>query len=238
MGQASRSSTEMSRILFVDDDTSLQEFARTYLAMKGYAVLTASDVKEGLKIALESFPHCLVIDWILRDSSGIDLVEAVRREPSLKLAPVLMISARNLSPEHVAEAVDAGADDFLAKPFNPMVLVAKIQALLRRASWQDNSKVAPQVIRHHDLTLNLTSRLAAIHGEPLGLTYTEFELLAYFLQHRGEAVDRPSLLGAISAHPDQVFHQVVDKHIENLRKKLGALAKNLETVRNVGYRLV
>lgn len=224
------------RLLFIDDDPSMLEFAQMYLAIKGYSVSVAGAVAKGLAAALETLPQCLVVDWVLGDESGIDLVSSVRQEPSLKLVPILMISAKHLSPEHVAQAVEAGADDFLAKPFNPVVLVAKIQALMRRASWNNHSKTPAQTIRYQELLLNITSRTATLAEHPLSLTYTEFELLAYFLQHRGEALDRPRLLSAISSHPDKVFHQVIDKHIENLRKKIGPLADRLETIRNVGYR--
>lgn len=227
----------MHRILFVDDDQSIREMVQAFFEIKGYTVYAAGSAQEGLDLALKCLPHCVVVDWILDNISGVDLAQKLRQESALRFVPILVISGKQITPEDMAKVIEAGADDFLAKPFNPVILAAKIQALIRRASWQSSQKIPQEIIKYRELVINMTNRTAAVAGQALNLTYTEFELLAFLVQRRGQALDRPTLIGAISERPDQVFHQVVDKHIENIRKKLGPMAESLETVRNVGYRL-
>ncbi|MBI4370460.1 MAG: response regulator transcription factor [Elusimicrobia bacterium] len=226
------------RILLVDDDLSSQEIAETILESKGHATIVAKNAREALDLARQHIPHCAVVDWVLGDVSGIELLASFKRDADLKAMPVLLVSARHMRPEDMAQAIEQGADDFLAKPYNPLIFGAKIHALLRRAFWQNAERTPPQTLRFQNMVINQTARRVTVDNKPVDLTYTEYELLLFFLNHRGEALDRPTLLSAISARPDQVFHQVIDKHIENLRKKIGSMAKHIETVRNVGYRLV
>ncbi|MBI4063857.1 MAG: response regulator transcription factor [Elusimicrobia bacterium] len=225
-------------ILIVEDDQDSRELLTAILQAKDYSVLAAQDKKSALELISKTRPHCAVIDWLLGKDSGLDLAAFLRRDPHLKGLPILIISAKNIRPEEMAHALETGADDFLAKPFSPLILIAKIQALIRRSSWADNTKTPAQILRYQELAVNLTAREVTLHNRPVKMTFTEFELLVYLLRHRGEALDRQTLLAAISVSPDHVLHQVVDKHIENLRKKLNSIGNSIETIRNVGYRLV
>lgn len=226
------------KIVVVEDDLTLQEYLDLLIKNKGMEPSFAKTSQEGFRLAKETLPDCMIVDWALAKGSGLELTKRLRQDTELKTVPILMISGKRTDHEEIADALASGADDFLSKPFDPIIFLSKIQALIRRASWQNNQKIAGRVIVFEELCVNLAARAVTLKGEPVALTFSEFELLLLFLNRRGEALDRQSLLNAVSPHPDKVFHQVIDKHIENLRKKLGLLAPHIQTVRNIGYRFV
>ncbi len=225
------------RIVVAEDDLSLIEFLDTLLVSKNMQPVFAKTAQDAFRAVKELTPDCVLADWSLLNGTGLELTARIRRDPQSKTLPILIISGKQTTHENIAAAIEAGADDFLAKPFDPLILLSKIHALVRRASWQATIKPKPRIINFKNLTLDLTARTAHLDEKPVILTYTEYELLLLFINRKGEALDRQTLLNAISTHPDKVYHQVIDKHIENLRKKIGELAVDLETVRNVGYRL-
>lgn len=223
-------------VLIVEDDEDVRKLLLDLLERNSYRVIAATNSGDGLKLARQERPACLAVDWVLGTSSGLELVMNLRREPHLAQVPILVMSGRKFTPEDIARALESGADDFIEKPFSPIVFLGRVAALLRRAHWQDPAAAPSEALQHKELKVDCSARTVSANGEALHLTYKEYQLLVYFLRHKGIALDRATLLRAMEDSPEEVFHQVVDKHIENLRKKLGSAAKYLDTVRGMGYR--
>jgi two-component system OmpR family response regulator len=216
------------KILVVEDNERLSRFLVRALAEEGYVVDAVADGATALA-QLKTIPYDLVVlDWMLPEFDGLSVLRAVRAS-SLKV-PVLMLTARTGVPERIA-GLDAGADDYLTKPFDLGELLARIRALRRRAEGVE------RVLRVGRLVLDLVERSASVDGRVLDLTPREFVLLAHLASCAGRAVPRSEILGKVWNMSFDPGSNVVDVHVRKLREKLGESAELIETVRGVGYRL-
>ncbi len=219
------------KILVVDDDAALAEFIRLGLQEEGYAADVAHSAEQGRRLACVYDYDGIVLDRVLPDGTGVEVARELRRRGHR--VPILMLTARGASQE-VVEGLDAGADDYLVKPFEMEVLKARVRALVRRGG-----AVRSERLSMADLVMDRLSRRAECQGRELRLTSKEFTLLEYFLLHPARVVTRTELLEKVWEIHFDPGSNVVDVHVARLRRKLeesGTCAR-LATVRGAGFML-
>src|SRR5689334_19661987 len=201
----------MPTILVVDDERKIGEIAGDYLRHAGFDVVTAETGAAGLQIARARRPDLVVLDLRLPDMDGIHVARELRRSSAV---PIVMLTARAEESDRLL-GLDAGADDYVVKPFSPRELVARVRAVLRR------TRGAPHdVIRFADLTLDRARLTVERHGERVDLTASEFHLLAALAAHPGRLFTRTQLLDAIRGGDAEPFDRAIDAHIKNIRRKI------------------
>ena len=213
-----------SRILLIDDDVKLYELLRTFLADHGFALQRAADGASGLDLLARQTYDAVLLDLMM---PGIDGLEVCRRIRQQSRIPVVMLTAKGDEADRVVGR-ELGADDYVAKPFSPRELVARLRAVLRR------SLVGGEELRQGELLVDVEARTVLIGAAPVELTGIEFDLLVALLRRAGRVVTRESLLSAAGRGDVTVSERTVDVHISHLRSKLGAGAV-IKTVRGVGY---
>jgi len=219
------------QILVVDDEPQIHRFLAPALEAAGYAALRAETGREGLRLAAARAPAAILLDLGLPDMDGKEVLERLR---AFSTVPVLVLSARDREAEKVA-ALDAGADDYIEKPFGLAELLARLRAQTRRAI---RSEIGDLVLRVGDLEIDLDRRLALVKNEELHLTPREWDLLAVLARNAGKVVTQRRLLTEVwgTAHADDA--QYLRVYVGQLRQKLGASAHVIRTEPGVGYRLV
>lgn len=221
----------MSKILVVDDEANIVELVRTYLRNDGYEVIAAADGRTALDRVRQDAPDLMVLDIML---PGLDGWEVCRQVRQFSRLPIIMLTARGDDIDKIV-GLEIGADDYLAKPFNPRELVARVKAVLRRAAGQPPPS---PLIRLADLQIDTARRETHIQGEAVTLRAKEFELLAYLVQHPGLVLSREQLLNAVWGYDFYGDTRTVDVHVAHLRDKITPSQVNIETVWGVGYKLV
>jgi len=218
------------RVLLIEDEIALQHALKAQLESESYHVDTSADGKEGLYLATEYPIDAAIIDIGLPSMSGIDIIKNLRSQGS-KL-PILILTARSQWQEKV-EGLEAGADDYLVKPFQYEELSARLKALLRRATGSVSSILACGCV-----SLNTQAKQVSVNNNTLSVTSFEYNLLEYLMRHHAEAVSKPRLADYLYPHDDDRDSNVIEVLIGRLRKKLEAAgAKNsIETLRGRGYR--
>lgn len=221
-------------VLIVEDETDLVTLLRYNLEKEGYRVATAADGEEALLIAAEQPPNLVLLDWMLPLMSGIEVCRQLRRGPRTRDVPIIMLTARGEEADRV-RGLNSGADDYVAKPFSPTELLARIRAVLRRAT----PSLAEELLRYEDLTMDLAAHRVRRAGRDIHLGPTEFRLLRHFLQHPGRVFSREQLLDLVWGHDVYVEPRTVDVHIRRLRKALNddEATDLIRTVRSAGYAL-
>ena len=222
--------------LVVEDDKSVSQLIRLYLAQAGYKVIAAEDGLNGLRMALEESPDIVLLDLNLPGMDGIDVCRNVREESEV---PIIMITARVEEDDRLT-GLDLGADDYVSKPFSPRELVARVNAVLRRTT-RDTVKreESGNQVTAGDVGIDLNRRSATVLGDEIELTPTEFRLLAYFIEGRGRTVSRDQIIENVFGYDFSGYDRTVDTHVSNLRKKLELANPNgqhLKTMFGVGYR--
>lgn len=212
------------RLLLIEDDPQLLRSLTIALREENYAVDTAADGEEGLFKATEGEYDCVVLDGMLPKLDGWELLEQLRLSKSV---PVLMLTARDAVPDRV-RGLDAGADDYLTKPFDIDELLARLRALIRRASGQASTR-----IEIDGLVLDTAARLVTVDGEEIPLTAREYSLVEYLALRSGAVVSRAELYEHLFDEGDDTLSNLLDVHVSNLRKKLGR--DFISTRRGHGY---
>jgi DNA-binding response OmpR family regulator len=223
----------VNSILVIDDDVKLCELLREYLARFNYKVLMAHDSTSGLARIKMSQPDLVVLDVMIPQVDGFEVLREIRKFSTL---PVIMLTARGELSDKVV-GLELGADDYLAKPFEPRELVARIQTVLRRTQTGGG----PAVLDFGDLVIDLDGRSVVHNGEPLQLTTTEFEVLALIAARPGKVLSRDDLMEQLRGIDWDAFNRSIDIAISRLRSKLGDDAKNaryIKTIRGKGYTFV
>ena len=225
------------KVLVVEDESEIRQLVVLHLKREGFLVDEAADGEAGRKLLSEQEYDLVILDWMLPVFSGLDLTRWMRKRQEQIPTPILFLTAKT-EPEHVATGLDAGADDYVSKPFDTLVLMARVNALLRRREWlRAQSTVAEQVLTLGELVLDPQSFEATLSGEKLDLTRSEFRLLESLMNHQGKVLSRESIIEEIQGEGVNVVGRTVDTHVFGLRKKLGAYADLIETIRGVGYRV-
>ena len=224
----------MAQLLVVEDDERIRSALIRALRDRGHAVSSASTALTGLRLAVDERPDLVVLDLRLPDLDGGELLRMLRAVSSV---PVIVATARD-DDESVVRALDAGADDYVIKPFPAAQLEARIRAVLRRAAGAADAALAPVTVG--DLTVDPRSRRVTLRGEPVDLAPKEFDLLAHLAARAGTVVSKRELLTEVWQLPYGGSDKTVDVHLSWLRRKLGESAAEprlIQTVRGVGVRL-
>lgn len=228
----------MDRILVVDDDRDIVRLVRSYLEKAGYQILTAYDGDTALKILKAEKPQLLILDLMLPDKDGWDVVRLVRSDPQIAATPIIMLTARVEDTDKIV-GLEIGADDYITKPFNPREVVARVRALLRRTQLQQDAKT-PLRLQTGDLILDIGKRELTNLGKLVDLTPSEFELLNILMQNPDFVITRTELAEKALGYGSEGIGRTLDSHIKNLRKKIdqpGAKKSFIQTVHGIGYRL-
>lgn len=228
----------MARILIADDDADLCAMLSEYLAVEGFEVATAHDGDEALVRARSGEFDLVVLDVMMPRRNGFDVLRELRAHV---LTPVLMLTARGEDVDSIV-GLELGADDYLAKPCNPRVLVARIRAILRRAEpAQEAGGGAVELLQVGDAVLHGGARTVQCAGQPVALTSTEFGILEALLREAGRVVPKGEISERVLGRRLGRFDRSLDMHVSNLRHKLGPFAdgeERIKTVRGVGYQYV
>jgi two-component system phosphate regulon response regulator PhoB len=223
----------MAQILVVDDEPAICELVALHLRHSGHEPVCVSDGDEARHRVASRLPDLVVLDWMLPGASGLSLARQWRAEARTRDLPILMLTAR-AGEDHLVQGLDAGADDYLSKPFSPAEMVARVRALLRRRLPQ----AADVALSAGQLSLDPGTMRVLWDGRELKLGPTEFKLLRFFLSHPERVHTRAQLLDRVWGDHVFIEERTVDVHIKRLRESLGDAATLIETVRGAGYRLV
>ena len=219
-------------ILIVDDEASIREMIAVALEMAGYNCLEASNTQEAYSIIVDENPHMILLDWMLPGTSGIEFARRLKRDERTSETPIIMLTAKGEEDNKIL-GLEAGADDYITKPFSPRELVARLKAVLRRATPQG----IEEPIDINGLILDPNSHRVSASNTQLDIGPTEYRLLQFFMTHQERAYSRTQLLDQVWGGNVYVEERTVDVHIRRLRKALGDDYDHLiQTVRGTGYR--
>lgn len=224
----------MAAILMIDDDVELCQLVADYLAIDGYQFDMVHDGVSGLAKAQSGNYQLLLLDVMLPGLDGLSLLKALRRD---NYCPVLMLTARGEDVDRII-GLELGADDYLAKPFNPRELQARVKAILRRVEHaQHDNNLAGQLLEVNQVTLNPGNRQVHCQQHDVSLTATEFQLLEMLMRHAGQLVSKEILSQQVLGRRLQLYDRSLDMHISNIRKKFSQFAQDekIQTLRGSGY---
>lgn len=226
-------------ITIAGEDAKFCEQLRALLAAQNHRAVLAPWGKGVLDLLkTPPAPQLLVFAQPEGGDSGASLLRSIRDNPELRQLAILCVNPRGGSADGVS-ALDAGADDFINRPFNPQIFLARVRTLLRRRIWTGGLQEEPVTsLQAGTLSLQLVSRQVCLDGSSLSLTRLEFDLLAFLMRNMDHVFKRQDLLEAVWNYPENVETRTLDKHIETLRRKLGSSSSAIQTVHGVGYRFV
>lgn len=220
-------------ILIIDDEKDLIELVRYNLEKEGYDCIAAGDGNSGLQIAIKHHPDLIVLDVMMPGMDGLEVCRKLRADPRANRIPLLMLTARAAEADRVV-GLEMGADDYVSKPFSPRELVARVKALLRRTSPQQE---LPQMLRCGRIAIDVTRHEVNSEGRPVQLTATEFKILQFLLARPGRVTSRDEIIEAALDRDSAVFDRTIDVHITAIRRKLGEAGQQIETIRGFGYKM-
>jgi DNA-binding response OmpR family regulator len=218
-------------ILVVDDEPKVARLARDYLEKNGFRVLIASDGPSALAMAHREKPALIVLDLMLPGMDGREVCRTLRRESDV---PIIMLTALAEESDQIA-GLELGADDYIAKPFSPRTLVARVRAMLRRIQGQVLSTTS---IHCGDLEIDTSGHTVNKDGKTIHLTPNEFKLLVRLARHPGQTLTREQLIDELYGNTFAGMDRSIDSHVKNLRRKLENAKISIETVYGIGYRLL
>ena len=223
----------MFKILLVEDEAPIRDMVRFALSREGMDMLEAADVTSALTLLDSKLPDLILLDWMLPEESGLVLLRRLRKNRQWRDIPVIMLTAR-VEEVHKIQGFDAGADDYVTKPFSPKELIARIRAVLRRSDSHDHDGL----LKACELVLNPDSHKVTCRGERVEVGPTEFRLLQFFLTHMDRVYSRNQLLDYVWSRDSDVEDRTVDVSVRRLRKALEPHGHDglIQTVRGAGYR--
>ena len=224
----------MTRVLVVEDDPDIADLMRRYLQRGGFEVDVLASGREALSVIAVQPPDLLILDLMLPQVSGLDICRTLRADDKTSLIPIIMVTARAEESERIA-GLDLGADDYLAKPFSPGELVARVRAVLRRTV---RTPAVDAPISYGPILMDSAQHTVKSAGQPVVLTAKEFLLLQYLLRNRGRVLSRDVLLTDVWGYKYTGGTRTVDVHVRRLREKVPFLESALVTVKQFGYRLL
>lgn len=224
---------ESPTILVVEDEVAIREMLNFSLARAGFAVQEAADARQAQDSINQAVPDLVLLDWMLPGISGVDLANKIRQGSRTRDLPIIMLTARG-EEESKIKGLEAGADDYVTKPFSTQELIARIKAVLRRTG----NVQGEDVIEAGDLSLDTVGHRVMVKDQPLELGPTEFRLLHFFMAHAERVFSRSQLLDQVWGNNVYIEERTVDVHIRRLRRALEPFGcdKYVQTVRGAGYR--
>ncbi len=229
----------MNKILIIDDDTGLCELLNEYLSAEGFTIKTANDGASGVKLYAGEVFDLIILDVMLPEINGFEALRSIRSGSDI---PVIMLTARGEDIDRIV-GLEMGADDYLAKPFNPRELVARIRAVLRRRPHEEERQnpaagKQPETLTVNDLEMEIGSHKVTCSGKSIDLTSVEFYILETLLRNAGRMVTREILFKTALGRDCTAYDRSIDVHVSKLRKKLdpeNAGIERIKTIRNAGY---
>ena len=222
----------MALIYIVEDDINIREIETFALKNSGYQVEDFSNAKEFYHAIKDKKPNLVLLDIMLPDEDGMEILQKLRRNPETKRLPVIMVTAKATELDRV-KGLDSGADDYIIKPFGVMELISRVKALLRRTMGE----VQEKVLKVDEILMDDERHQVFVAGTPCELTFKEYELLRLFMQNRGIVLSRDVIMDRIWEMNCDVESRTLDVHLKTLRAKLGESSYHIKTIRNVGYRM-
>lgn len=219
----------MALIYIVEDDESIREIESIALKNSNYIVSAFENAKEFYKKLDELVPDLILLDVMLPDESGYDIVRKLRKRPATQDIPIIMVTAKTTEMDMI-KGFDGGADDYIKKPFSIMELITRVKALLRRTAKEE-----PKLLKLDDLVIDHERHVVTVNNEPVDLTYKEYELLRLLMGSQGIVMTRDVIMRSVWDTDFEGETRTVDMHIKTLRHKLGDYGSRIKTVRNVGY---
>ncbi|MCI5857768.1 MAG: response regulator transcription factor [Agathobacter sp.] len=218
------------KILVVDDESRMRKLVRDFLVRKDYEVLEAGDGEEALDVFYKEKEIALIIlDVMMPKMNGWDVVREIRENSKV---PIIMLTAKGEESDELL-GFDLGVDEYIAKPFSPKILVARVEAILRRAGKQDSGNM---LIEMGGIILDKAAHQVTIDGNPVELSYKEFELLNYFMENAGIALSRERILDSVWNYDYFGDARTIDTHVKKLRSKMGEKGDYIKTIWGMGYK--
>lgn len=219
----------MALVYIVEDDKSIQEIEEVSLRSAGHDVKSFSDAKSFYEKLADITPDLILLDVMLPDEDGNEIIKKLRNRSDTKKVPVIMVTAKT-SDIDLVRGIENGADDYLKKPFSVMELISRVKALIRRTTAESEEKLILG-----DIVINNERHSCAVKGVEIVLTYKEHELLKYLIINKGNVLSREQIMSRVWGTDYEGETRTVDMHIKTLRQKLGSAGESIKTVRNVGY---
>ena len=219
------------KILVVDDEQNLCEILAYNLRNDGYEVTEANSAEEALELPLAAF-DLMLLDVMMGGMSGFDLAHRLKTEEKTAHIPIIFLTAKD-TEQDMLHGFGLGADDYIAKPFRIMEVLARVKAVLNRSTH--STQVSPETLRYDHLVLNLNTKTVSVDGEEVAFTKTEFELLRLLLEHKGRVLSRQELIDHVWPSDVMVLDRTVDVNITRMRKKIGRYAPCISTRLGYGY---
>ena len=219
----------MALIYIVEDDESIREIETIALKNSNYIVSAFENAKEFYKKLDELVPDLILLDVMLPDESGYDIVRKLRKRPATQDIPIIMVTAKTTEMDMI-KGLDGGADDYIKKPFSIMELITRVKALLRRTAKEE-----PKLLKLDDLVIDHERHVVTVNNEPVDLTYKEYELFRLLMGSQGIVMTREVIMRSVWDTDFEGETRTVDMHIKTLSHKLGDYGSRIKTVRNVGY---
>lgn len=219
----------MALIYIVEDDDSIREIEEFALLNAGHKAIGFACAKDFYGKLSEVLPDLCLIDIMLPDESGSEIVRNIRKNPETKRLPVIMVTAKTTELDLV-KGIEDGADDYIKKPFSVMELISRVKALLRRTQAEEIKE-----LKLDQLTINNDKHEVSIEGNPIELTFKEYELLSLFVLNKGIVLKRDTIMDQVWGTDYEGESRTIDMHVKTLRQKLGDYGNRIKTIRNVGY---
>ena len=226
----------MDKILVVEDEPDIREVLEYNLAREGFRVIACGDGAEGVDTARREAPALILLDLMLPGIDGVEACRLLKQDPITTDIPVIMVTAKSEESD-VVLGLGVGADDYIAKPFSPKELVARVRAVMRRGPSRTESLKGERLV-FPGLTVDLGRHQVLVDGEEAEFTATELRLLHFLASHPGRVFSRAHLVSRVIGENAVVIERNIDVHIRAIRKKLGEQATRVSTVRRVGYRFL
>lgn len=224
-----------AQVLVVEDEVEIRELISLLLLRQGYRVEQVGSAVEALEKLKDHSYDLMVLDWMLPQMSGIDLLK-ILSDQKINRPPVLMVTAK-AEPTDIVQGLESGADDYVTKPFEPSVFSARVKALLRRAARLSDGQGQKELIKIGELAVNLTTYEVKCSGQALHLTPSEFKIISEMAINSGRVMTREHLVRTVQGDGISVTGRTIDTHVFGLRKKMGECSDVIETIRGVGYRM-
>lgn len=219
---------EQTKILVVDDEARMRKLVKDFLTIKGYQVIEAGDGEEAVEIFFQQEDIALILlDVMMPKMDGWEVLKTIRLHSKV---PIIMLTARGEERDEL-QGFDLGVDEYISKPFSPKILVARVEAILRRSNH-----VVGEVMNVGGIEINKAAHQVTIDGKPIELSYKEFELLTYFVENQGIALSREKILNNVWNYDYFGDARTIDTHVKKLRSKLGEKGDYIKTIWGMGYK--
>ena len=217
-----------NKVLIVDDDEHIVELIKLYMDKEGFDTVTANNGKKAVELFKSEAPAIVILDVMMPEMDGWQVCREIRESSKV---PIIMLTARSEERDEL-QGFDLGVDEYISKPFSPKILVARVNAILRRTLGSD----AGDVMEAGGITIDKAAHIVKIDGKPIELSYKEFELLTYFVENRGIALSREKILNNVWNYDYFGDARTIDTHVKKLRSKLGDKGEYIRTIWGMGYK--